>query len=425
VGSALDIVLVVAVVLLGAALVVERRGRRDAERDLRDAASALGVTPDSPSITRAVERLLSRLESTSHTLGRTQADLELLGDLLPIGAIRFGDDLRVDFATTTAHSLLDRQPGGLIGRTLIETFTEARVEAVVLSARDGSSAGTEYSVGGPSGPILGIRAGRSPAGPLWVVVEDLSELRKLQRIRAEFVDNISHELRTPLTIVSLLAETLAREAAAADVPAKMRDRIGKIEVEVGHLVQMVNELLELSRIESGSSLNLVDDVDVGRLAASSMERLRPFAERQHVPLQIDVAPDLPTVRADEDRLGQAFVNLVHNAVKFSPDGGEVVVRVQRVGDRIEVSVADRGIGIPRRDRARVFERFYKVDRSRVRGAGGGTGLGLSIARHIVEQHGGRIRVDSEEGRGSTFTFTIPISVPAGTRTRRPAASGDR
>ena len=172
---------------------------------------------------------------------------------------------------------------------------------------------------------------------------------------------------------------------------------------------MVNEMLDLARMEGGSRLSLRDDVDVASLAAASAERLRLFAERSGVTLATETEPGLPTVRGDEARLGQVVVNLVHNAIKFSPDGGEVLVAVRRAGDDIELTVTDHGIGIKRADRARIFERFYKADRARVRG--GGTGLGLAIARHVVEGHGGRIAVESEEGVGSTFAVTIPI-VPA-------------
>ena len=129
---------------------------------------------------------------------------------------------------------------------------------------------------------------------------------------------------------------------------------------------------------------------------------------------------MATVRGDEARLGQVFVNLVHNAIKFSPDGGEVRVRVRSDGAEVVSSVTDHGIGIAKVDRARIFERFYKADRARLRG--GGTGLGLSIARHIVEGHGGRIWVESEEGHGSTFSFAIPVS-PAGAEAAAPSASG--
>ena len=244
------------------------------------------------------------------------------------------------------------------------------------------------------------------------MLDDVSELRRLQRIRTEFIDNLSHELRTPLTTVSLLAETLSREAATAgaSVPDKMRDRIAKIEVETGHLVQMVNELLDLSRIESGGTIQLADGLDLGRLAADAAERLRLFAERQGVDLQVEAARDLPSVRGDAMRLGQVVVNLVHNAVKFSPDGGVVAVRTESWGDDVVVSVQDHGVGVPRVAQDRIFERFYKADRTRQRPEpGGGTGLGLAIARHVVEQHGGRIWVESEEGVGSTFRFALPIA----------------
>jgi two-component system phosphate regulon sensor histidine kinase PhoR len=259
----------------------------------------------------------------------------------------------------------------------------------------------------PDRRIVALRAHRPDGGAIMVVLEDVSELRRLQQIRSAFIDNLSHELRTPLSTVSLLAETLAREAEVNDVPQKMRDRIAKIEVETGHLVQMVNELLDLARIEGGTQLDLLDDVDVGRLAESSVERLRLFAERQGVMLGVDVEPGTPRIRGDEARLGQVLVNLVHNAVKFSPDGGEVRVAVSHTKDEVQIGVTDHGIGIAQADRDRVFERFYKADRARVRG--GGTGLGLSIARHIVEGHGGRIRVESEEGHGSVFSFTIPLA----------------
>jgi two-component system phosphate regulon sensor histidine kinase PhoR len=241
------------------------------------------------------------------------------------------------------------------------------------------------------------------------VLEDVTELRRLQQIRAEFIDNLSHELRTPLTTVSLLAETLAREATEQGdaIPERMRDRIAKIEVETGHIAQMVNELLDLSRIESGGAVVHLDDVDLGTLAAATTDRLRLFAERQGVRLGVEAPTPLPRVRGDEARLGQVLVNLLHNAVKFSPTGGDVTVRVTADDRDVITAVEDRGVGIPKALLGRVFERFYKADRARVRG--GGTGLGLSIARHVVEQHGGRIWVESEEGRGSTFSFALPIA----------------
>jgi two-component system phosphate regulon sensor histidine kinase PhoR len=253
-----------------------------------------------------------------------------------------------------------------------------------------------------------VRARRSPVSGVWLVLEDVTELRRLQRIRTEFIDNLSHELRTPLTTISLLAETAGRDAEKAS--PRLRDRIAKIEVETGHLIQMVNELLDLSKIESGTVPLLLDDVDLVRVARSNAERLRPFAERQGLSLAFELPDQVSPVRGDEDRLGQVLVNLLHNAVKFSPNGGEIRVGVREGDGEVVVWVQDPGIGVPRADKARIFERFYKVDRARVRGRGG-TGLGLSIARHVVKMHGGRIWVESEEGQGSTFSFAVPRTPP--------------
>jgi two-component system phosphate regulon sensor histidine kinase PhoR len=298
--------------------------------------------------------------------------------------------------------------------TRIEIFLDTGVEAVARAALESGSATGELTIAEPGGPKIVLRARRASGGALWIVLEDVSELRRLQQIRAEFIDNLSHELRTPLTTVSLLAETLMREAEAAGdtIPPRMRDRIGKIEIETSHLVQMVTELLDLSRIESGGALGAVDLLDVGEVATESVERLRLFADRQGVTLRVDRPARLPAVRGDAARLAQVFVNLLHNAVKFSPDGGEVRVSVRTRTDAVVVSVEDHGVGIPRAAQPRIFERFYKVDRARIRGVTGGTGLGLAIARHIIEQHGGRIWVESAEGRGSTFSFSVPLAAGA-------------
>jgi two-component system, OmpR family, phosphate regulon sensor histidine kinase PhoR len=328
-------------------------------------------------------------------------------EILPVGMLHVGADHRITAANPRAHALMAALPGSLPGRSLMEAFLDARLEAMLDAVPVGAAITAEHRTGGPDARGLLVRAHRLGADDLVIVLEDVTELRRLQQIRTEFIDNLGHELRTPLSTVTLLAETLAREAEIADIAPRMRDRIARIEEETGHLAQMVNEMLDLARIEGGSLLRLEDEVDLGRLAAHSAERLRLFAERNNVILVIDAEPDLPTVRGDEARLGQVVVNLVHNAVKFSPDGGEVRVNVRRDGDALAVSVTDHGIGVRKADRARIFERFYKADRARVRG--GGTGLGLAIARHVVEGHGGRIGVVSEEGAGSTFTFTIPIA----------------
>jgi len=350
----------------------------------------------------------ARVAAAEEREAAASRDVDILADLVGSGIIRVTDDLTVVSANETAAHLLGRRTAGLAGRSVMEASTDHRLEEIVRTAlRDGSSAG-ELTARTADAPTLLLRARRMASGDAWLVLEDVSELRRLQRIRTEFIDNLSHELRTPLTTVSLLAETLALEAD--QLPPRTAERIAKIEVETGHLVQMVNELLDLSKIESGSTALVLADVDLAHLASATLERLSLFAERQGVRLVIDVVESIPRVRGDGERLGQALLNLLHNAVKFSPTGTEVVVRVTATAHEVVVAVVDHGQGIARAALPRVFERFYKGDRARTRGVGG-TGLGLSIARHVVEAHGGRIWVESEEGIGSTFAFALPVHGP--------------
>lgn len=335
-----------------------------------------------------------------------EPDLLRLTDQAGLGLLRVDDRMLVASANQAAHELLGRRSSRLEGRSVMEAFVDHRVEELIRDAGRGESGSREASVGAQR--QLVIRACPAPAGGAWVSLEDVTELRRLQRIRTEFIDNLSHELRTPLTTVRLLTEMLADELADADVPPRVRERVATIDVETGHLVQMVNELLDLSRIEQAGSHLAMDDVAVGELVTRALDRLRTFAERQGVTLHSDLPADLPAVRGDEERLGQVLVNLLHNAVKFSPEGRAVTVSAMPEQGAVVVSVIDQGVGIPVEDQARIFERFYKVDRARRRGMGG-TGLGLAIARHIVEAHGGHLWVASEEGRGSTFSFRLPVA----------------
>lgn len=395
------VALLALVVLGGAALILavglQRRGIGRAE-----------AAPTDGHIATATAR--AAVEDPSAVAGASAwvRDVGVLVDLVGIGVIRVSDDLVVVSANDTAARLLARRSGSLAGRSVMEASTDHRLEEVVRAALQTGSAVGEMTIRTADAPTLLVRARRLPAGDAWLILEDVTELRRLQRIRTEFIDNLAHELRTPLTTVSLLAETLALEAAT--LPARTAERIAKIEVETGHLAQMVNELLDLSKIESGSTALVLQDVDLTSLANATVERLALFAERQGVGLVVDADPRLPLVRGDGERLGQALLNLLHNAVKFSPAGADVVIRVRASEHEVTVTVTDRGPGIPRAALPRVFERFYKGDRARTRGVGG-TGLGLSIARHVVEAHGGRIWVNSEEGRGSTFGFSIPVVGP--------------
>ncbi len=397
----MDPVAVVAVVSLGGAALLLAVGlqRRGASRP-------------APAADRAVTDVARPTAADGDTAEARAAawvrDVGVLVDLVGIGVIRVSDDLMVLAANDTSARLLARRPAALPGRSVMEASTDHRLEEIARHALQSGSATGELTIRSADAPTLLVRARRMPAGDAWLVLEDVTELRRLQRIRTEFIDNLAHELRTPLTTVSLLAETLALDAE--NLPPRTAERIAKIEVETGHLVQMVNELLDLSKIESGSTALVLYEVDLGRLARATADRLGLFAERQGVRIVVQEDGNASQVRGDGERLGQALLNLLHNAVKFSPAGAEVVIGVSSGEHEVVVTVTDHGPGIPRSALPRVFERFYKGDRARTRGVGG-TGLGLSIARHVVEAHGGRIWVESEEGSGSTFGFALPVFGP--------------
>ncbi len=250
---------------------------------------------------------------------------------------------------------------------------------------------------------------RHTSGSL-LLAQDLTRLRRLETVRRDFVSNLSHELRTPLASLKALAETL-QEGALDDPPAARRF-VDQIQIEVDALTQMANELLELSRIESGRFALERSPVAAYDLLESACQRMQVQAERAGITLCLECAEDLPEVQVDSQRLGQVLVNLIHNAVKFTPPGGEVVLLADiapdggSTGGEVQFAVRDTGVGIPAEEVSRIFERFYRVDKSR---AGSGTGLGLSIAKHIVEAHGGKIWAESIEGRGSTFFFSIPVA----------------
>lgn len=403
----------VAIAALAGVALARGRALDDVTSGLREADRRTAADPvRGEDLADDVRRLRRRAESAEYALAQRLRDLAYLADLIGIGIVRLTDDLRVEVANTAAHVFLERKPGEMLGRTAMEALGDHRIEALAGEAADRGAASGEVNIHEPDGPTLVVRARRSPILGIWLVLEDVAELRRLQRIRTEFIDNLSHELRTPITTVGLLAETLARDADAAGdaVPARMRERIRKLEVETDNIAQMITELLDLSRIESGGRQLHLDDVDLGRVAIESVERLRPFAERQGVRLEVEVAADLPFVRGEAARLGQVFANLVHNAVKFSLPDSTVTVTVRSTGEAVEALVVDHGVGIAATDLPRIFERFYKTDRARR--SGGGTGLGLAIARHIVDGHGGRLTVESEEGAGATFTMSLPVPEPA-------------
>jgi two-component system phosphate regulon sensor histidine kinase PhoR len=236
-----------------------------------------------------------------------------------------------------------------------------------------------------------------------LLIQDLTRVRRLETVRRDFISNVSHELRTPLASLKALTETL-QDGALSDPEAGPRF-LGRISTEVDALTQMAQELLDLSRIESGQVELILAPLAPKSLIDSAAERMRMQAERAGLKLSIKCSDGLPNIRADKSRLEQVLVNLIHNAVKFTKPGGEIVIEAESATGGIRFAVRDSGVGIPAESLSRIFERFYRVDKSRT---GSGTGLGLSISKHIIEAHNGKIWAESDEGRGSVFYFMIPI-----------------
>lgn len=243
-----------------------------------------------------------------------------------------------------------------------------------------------------------------------VGLTEVTELQRLGRARREFVANISHELRTPVASLQLLADTITPDIL--ENQSLVKDLLFKMRGQIDLLHQLTDELMDLALIESGQAPIKLVATPACTLVEEALMPLRPQAERKNITIQTAV-PDDVQVLSDPQAIRKVLGNLIHNGIKFTPSGGKVAVVVQRlaVGDNVEFSVSDSGIGIPEADLDRIFERFYKVDRSRARSGDElrGTGLGLAIAKHIVEGHGGAIRAESVEGKGSTFYFTLPAA----------------
>jgi two-component system, OmpR family, phosphate regulon sensor histidine kinase PhoR len=316
------------------------------------------------------------------------------------------DDLKtVTFVNRAQLARLRLSEERVVGRSLIEVVQDHEIDSLVeqcLATRSERKLIVETL---PSRRYTGVVA--TPlghGGGCVVVLQDMTELRRLEKVRRDFVANISHELRTPLASLKLLAETL--ESGGTDDPELTRDYLGRIGIEVDRLAQMVDELGELSLIETGQVRLEMERLNVSALVVRAVERLEAQAVRAGIRLEAVIPGDLPEPLGDRRRLEQVLVNLLHNAIKFTPEGGRVVVSAREDGEGVVVAVSDTGIGIAEDDLPRVFERFYKVDKSR---SSRGTGLGLAIARHIVEAHHGTLRVESIEGKGSTFSFWLPLS----------------
>ena len=390
-----------------AVLLAQRLGRRRAEGD--DSASRAN---------REGERADREAARAERRAQRLDALLEATDDAV----LRVLPDLTIRAASAASVEILAREPGDLRGRPLIEATVDHRLEELAKVALGGVIARGEIALrdlrSGHSDETRHVQVIAAPDGDdgVWILLRDLTEVMRLRQIRSEFVDNLSHELRTPLSTIRLLAESVATAGERGDASGA-RERASQIEVEVLHLVQMADEMLDLATLEAGEIPLRSAPVNLLELANEVATRFAPVATRHGGAIRVESEGAGPwIVLGDRDRLRQAMANLVHNGVKYSRPEGVVTINLSTpaVGtgsELVQIKISDQGIGIERRHLPRIFERFYTVERIAGEEAsvgGAGTGLGLAIARHAVLRHGGSIEVDSAIGVGTTFTILLPM-----------------
>jgi two-component system phosphate regulon sensor histidine kinase PhoR len=364
------------------------------------------TSDESAQLARAFNEMSQSLKKKVAVISEERSKLATALANMTDGVIMTDIEGNILLANRAAENLFGFTQEKIIGRPMIEAVRDYEIDEVLKSCLNTAKEQTNQF-----DSLTARRFLRTVAIPITngglkgvlVLFQDLTELRNLQTMRREFIGNISHELRTPLSVIKVIIETLESGAIADQKTA--RDFLTRVDDEVDRLTQMVTELTELSRIESGRAELRKEPLNLNSLIEGVIARFNPQADRQGVTLSSELPPDLPPVTADKERIGQVLTNLVHNAIKFTPSGGRATISAKQEKDSIVVQVADTGIGISREDLPRVFERFYKADKART---SEGTGLGLAIAKHIVQAHGGSIWAQSEEGKGSTFSFSLPL-----------------
>jgi two-component system phosphate regulon sensor histidine kinase PhoR len=349
----------------------------------------------------AVEEIREREAQIRSERDRFLTTIETMAD----GVIVVDGARTVTVVNQAAVRLLRSSRERMVGHSFIGAVHDHEMDAILReSLRQGTEQSGMVEVE-PGKLYIGVIATPVRDGEGGVVVlNDLTEVHRLGTMRRDLVANISHELRTPLASLKMLTESLLE--GALDDRGVAENFVQKINTETERLAQMVNELRDLSVIESMDTELQMEAVDVGATAMQAARRLQAQADRAGLELEVDIPAALPHVMGDRERLEQALVNLLHNAVKFTPRGGRVSLSAAVQGSEVVVSVADTGVGIAEEDLPRVFERFYKADKAR---SGGGTGLGLAIVKHVVQAHHGRVWVESVEGKGATFRFSLPVS----------------
>jgi two-component system phosphate regulon sensor histidine kinase PhoR len=361
-------------------------------------------------LARAFNETAARLAESIRVLtDERNRSAAILGSMIE-GVAVISPQERVVFSNRAFSQILGLEGVRIEGRPLVEVVRQSDLLAVIkkvlleheqLSSEVVVGTVRQRSFSVTAAPVL--TTGSSAAV---LVLHDISELRRLERVRQDFVANVSHEFRTPLTAIQGFAETLL--GGALNDPEHRERFVQIIRDHAARLARLTQDLLKLSRIEAGKLDLEFHPVSVYQLVQSCVETVRFKAAGKELVLDVHLPEGLPHVQGDSNGLHEVLQNLLDNAVQYTPPGGRLEVTATDEGEQVSITVSDTGIGIPQAEQERIFERFYRVDAARSREAGG-TGLGLSIARHIMEAHGGRLWVESEVGAGSRFHFSMPVA----------------
>jgi len=363
-----------------------------------------------------LEALAVSLNATAARLDRTIRTLTeernlssaILGSMVE-GVAVVNSSERLLFANTGFAEILGLDVPPQSGSALVEVVRQTELlEAVRAVVKGESRVETEIVTGTLrqhffAATVASVRAADTLGAV--IVLHDITELRKLERVRRDFVANVSHEFKTPLTAIQGFAETLL--GGAIDDP---QNRLRFLEIILEHsrrLARLTDDLLKLSKMDADKLELEIRRLSVAQFVESCIETTQRTAAEKDLRLSVNLQQPLPDIAADRRRLAEVLQNLLDNAMQYTPAGGQIMVGASANGAEVTITVSDTGIGIPKADQSRIFERFYRVDVARSREVGG-TGLGLSISKHLVEAHGGRIWVESEVGQGSQFHFTVPI-----------------
>jgi two-component system phosphate regulon sensor histidine kinase PhoR len=357
---------------------------------------------------RVFNEMSSKLKTTMSTITDERTMLVNVLSGLTDGVIMTDSEENIMLVNPAAERLFNFRESKATARPLIEAVQDYEIDNAVKKCLKTFTEQTAL-LDSPTGKFLRvivvpIVAAKSTAA--LVLFQDLTELRNLQTMRRELVGNISHELRTPIAGIKVMVETLM--ASAGRDKEKTTELLSRIDNEVDRLTQMVSELTELSRIESGRAELKLEPLNLNLLVEEAVTQLKSLAKKQQVTISTALDKGLPDVEADKERIRQTIINLVHNAIKFNHPRGKVSISTKTEGATVVVSVSDTGIGISKDDLPHVFERFYKADESRSKD---GSGLGLAIAKHTIQAHGGNIWAKSQQGEGSIFSFSIPLKKP--------------